>query len=177
MKEIRKDSFVYRVAYGIDAYPPEKTSLCGMFWKFIFMLFAWPLLVIAATSIGIVFYAVGFLVAAKPNFSDGGIDYYEKWPEIRGHRIWPITVLAIITALGLIYEIIFSSAAKTAVAFGASHPILIISGLAVIGVIITVFANQQLKEIMELAMSYLRAKKEKVCPMIKFVGAESKEEK
>lgn len=173
-----KQEFMYRTAYGLNEYPPEEVTKCGLFWKFVFMFFImWPFLfIILGISMGLG-YAVGFFVASKPKFPSGRLVYYGRWPKIKGHRIWPITVLAIIITLLSFYEIIFSSAAKTAVAFGASHFNLIIIGLVASGVIAAVFANRYLREVINLSVDYLKAKKNKVCPMIKFVDAENREEK
>jgi hypothetical protein len=44
--ELRKDGFLYAFAYAWASNPPEKTSLCRFFWRLILSLcFGWPLVV------------------------------------------------------------------------------------------------------------------------------------
>ena len=91
--DIRKDSFLYRVAYfhkDEESPQPIVTNLCLFFWRFVFYF---PIV----SGIVLPAYFVGLLFGRYPDFE--GLPFashpYNRWPKIRGYRILPIVVLLV----------------------------------------------------------------------------------
>lgn len=109
-----KSSLVYKIAYGLNKREnrPEKTTRCRLFWKTVFMLFlGWPaggLLLAITLAVGLVAITIigciEFTFSRRPTWYEkekGSRDMFtpiEKWPTIRGHRVWPISVFILVFA-------------------------------------------------------------------------------
>ena len=104
-KEIRKDSFSYKVAYGMTRFPPRRINHC-LFWRrFLLMFFIGiPLKYLLGSIVMGVMFLISLPFAARPAVfnKDTGDSFvsYRKWPKIKGYRIRPIYLLL---PLGLYY--------------------------------------------------------------------------
>lgn len=176
--EIKKSGFVYQVAYGLtDEHElPYEVSLCRLFWKFMGMFFVgWPIIGII---VGISF-VVGFFFARRAAFFAGDPKSYltipyKVWPRTAsGKRIWPIWFVLGGGALWLL-SATTKSVASTVSAVKTLFILKIIGTVAVVLIIVWLavgffhsFFFQS--EAWQLAKAYCKAKKEKVCPIIKVV--------
>lgn len=189
--EIKKGSFVYKVAYGnTKKYKiPNQTNLCRLFWRFIGMFFVvWPILGLLYGILVTVLSVAGFLVAHRltlfkgDSHTDNLFIPIKHWPQMREHRVYPIVVLLI---AGVAKSLIFwyqaigyaSWVALIAVAkFFVSNIVLSIIG-SIIAVMLAIFlVHSFLKtETGRLFKSYVAAKKQKVCPLINIVEYDTAE--
>ncbi|MDP3999128.1 MAG: hypothetical protein Q8P76_00860 [bacterium] len=164
--EIRRSGWVYRMAYPKwwSNYQPDRPSLCSLFWRVLAMTLIVRLVMLSLLQMA------GFLFANKVDLAGMGRDLYvpyESWPTIRGHRVWPIAILALIGAValavdnpevlkvgGLVVAVIVS---VVSVAFGIA--VFIVGGIPAI----------RKNEAVKLTVEYIKAKKQKVCPLVKVV--------
>ena len=190
MKIIR-DSLSYKIAYNHPLYfaPPEETTLCRFFWRFVFsLLISWPLFVLAAAVLWVVFSLifppvatlVGFLFGYRPNqkilwcrFMEDGSRIMEQFqlPKMCGHKIFPVYLLV----LGWIfYSFYFCISGKFC--FATDHApsclerlvgvtmvlvcFLLIQGIASYG--LPLIKNSKLGQ-------YIKVSKSKLCPVVEFV--------
>lgn len=161
--EIKKNSFLWKIAYGFWNGDKETktTNLCVFFWR-----------VVAAFFIAIpIISIIGFLFAHGLSIKedDGGVlTPYKKWFTIKRHRVYPITVLLIlvvvlnIVRLGMYYGLKY-------LIYGIGALVGIVALACAILLIMNGFRKFRESEILQLVKSYIRAKKEKVCPTINFV--------
>jgi len=181
--EVRKTSFVYKVAYAWDesSQKPVKTNLCRLFWRFIFSIFImWPLgQPFLKLIIGII-WVLAFLFSKRPDWENGPPEDlfpdYKRWPRFRGHRVWPVTVI-----LGAILVWLVFGSIKDLVAYLPWGDILIyiswgymlIYSLIVAGIVaclIFSFICRRFSksETWKFVKEYVLAKKKKVCPEVWF---------
>jgi MFS family permease len=158
---IRKNSFLWKMAYGswgeLDR-EIKTTNLCKFFWRFVAAFFiVIPLI-----------YIIGFFVAHGPD-TKGILRPYRKWPKIKGHHVYPITVFLIfVVALGIVrlgmyigmYNLIFG----TSIIVG-----IVVLMIVVLWFIASSFQTFRESDTFQLVRSYIRAKKDKVCPTITFI--------
>lgn len=176
MKELRRTSRVYKIAYGLTMHHevPRQTSLCAIFWRTVWMgLVVWPTLIVLFLMFGTLvssswFLTVGYRPTTRHESSDKFFVPIEKWPEVAGRRIWPIWIWTV----GLI---LFYSKALTEVVIGFlyTYSQYILWGVAVMLVLLAILVTapsirRQLREIeeWELIKDYLTAKKRRVCPIV-----------
>jgi hypothetical protein len=102
---VKKNGFLFHLAYGLHSAPPKRTSRCELFWQTVFMLFiGWPIVLIIVGIVIVVAVSWGLLFASRPSWrkvekaSDSAFVPIEKWPKIAGHPVWPFTVAVIICA-------------------------------------------------------------------------------
>lgn len=166
---VSRNSILYKIAYSFSEYTPRETNLCRFFWRVIGMSILIPILTIIVLFVSAVIYFLCFFVASKPDWDIYGGDSipYKRWPEIHGHRVWPITVISI---LCLIYAMIVYAPIGVAKVwdsidfYGLIFFGIVAFVLAIIGA--TRFARSELGGITK---EYIVAKKRKICPLIKFV--------
>ncbi len=171
--EVGKKSFLYKTAYGFNYYEPTAKSLCVFFWKFVFMFFlGWPLI----TALRAILFVVGFFFGCRPRFSNidelynNVAERYDKWPHIKGFRILPIYL---VIALGIIILYVFSGPFR---GFIVGTIIGVVLSVVIIGVFSrknSSFFVKEIKKLKEnsavrLCIEYVKAKKQKVCPIINF---------
>lgn len=163
--KIRRSGWVYRMAYPewCSDYQPDRLSLCSLFWRLLAMILIVHLIIVSVLQI------IGFFFAHKVNFSNSRKLYepYESWPEIRGHRVWPISILALAGSI-----LILVNASEVAIACGKI--IAVVVGLTTIALGITFFITGGIpavrkNEAVRVAVEYVKAKKQKVCPLVKVV--------
>lgn len=180
--EIKKNSFLWKIAYTWsnkeEAQEVKTTNLCRFFWRVMLGLVLATVVIILYYVILLCEFLFGFFVArypvAKGIHSQKGpfnIVKYQKWPTVKGHRIYPIVVLLI------------SAAAIGIVEVGIHYPkdlmygIGILIGLVALVVLVAIkgwfitsgFKRFRRSDAYRLTKEYLRARKEKVCPTIIFV--------
>lgn len=202
--EIKRNSWMYKVAYGFEAKKPKRTNLCSFFWKFVLMLLGgWPLALIAmgvffALGVVVVFitfisgFFAGFFVGYRPSIYEGESRKkfwipYKKWPKIKGYRILPIYfVLPVLvyfavnvldwTALWImlsglpaaILSMIFGMLGV--LSFLAIAAIIFLLMAGIVWGVVALFDRFFKTGIGTLIKEYVKAKKRKVCPIIKFIG-------
>ncbi len=111
--KISRSSWSYKFAYGWSDSYLEQTSLFRFFCRLVLSVFPWAVLfcgkLISIAFVAILFI-IGFLFAQQPeilsqNQGKEAFSPYEKWPTIYNHRIRPITLIGIIAAAYLSFEI------------------------------------------------------------------------
>ena len=172
--KIKKDSFVYKVAYGLTSFPPLQINHCRFWKRFILMLvIVWPI-VILFLGIGM---TIGFIItlpfAGRPAIlkEESGEFFipYKKWPKIKGHFLRPIYFLL---PLGLYYFpglYYFRSLFLTLFTLITTNIGLSIMGICMIAILLIYsFKLLSKTEAYQLTQDYLKAKKQGICPMITF---------
>ena len=176
MIKIKKDSFLYEVAYGLFTHPPQYTNICRFCFRFVWMfLINWPIVIIFVSILFAVLFTIGFPFASRPGIGRGEIntDYfpYKKWPEIKGHRIFPIYFLLLFALY--YFRSAFSGPWELLVGFFT----LMITNIGLssigtsLGIVLLIYGFKLLSrtEAYQLTQDYLKAKKQGICPMVKFV--------
>lgn len=178
--EIKRDGILYGIAYGLCEKKPMETSLCKLFWRIPFCLVGWIFVIIVAIAFILLVSIMGFLVSKRfPVFTDDKkgdkrgeilVDF-ERWPTLRGYRIYPIVVAGIALAIWQ-YDYTLNTIGYYAVDVVAVYwlGILLALGIMVAFVFLVVLLGAVLEtETYKLIKEYLKAKHEKVCPKVKFV--------
>ena len=175
--KIKKNGWIDKIAYGLNAKCPEHTNLCKLFWRTLFMLFiGWPLTLVLIAVALFVAYAIGFFMASKPTIgmsmaSEKAFVPIEKWPKIMGHRIWPINVISLCAIVCVAWQYVPAAAMAVTgwLSVNVSMAMMIFVGALLIialGYAIRKFFES---ELWELAKAYISAKKQKICPIVEFV--------
>jgi hypothetical protein len=186
---INMSGFIYKVAYGWShawRKPPEQTNLCGLFWRSVLAtVLIWPFYGLC--------FVVGFLFAARPQvyyqeawgrhtFNGALFTSYKRWPAIPlgddRIPIYPGTVLILaagLTGLGYIFWQWPADALVVLTFVG------VILGLAALLIRFQAFEHlghwldtkawahktaDAFDETAELAIEFVKAKKQRVCPII-----------
>jgi hypothetical protein len=188
--EIKKSGLIFKLAYGNPNHYIHsfETNLCQIIRNIISNLFTNTILgilkaigyVLLFAIEGIVFF-LGFWFARRPAVFKGEERAfktrltvgYKTWPTFKGWRIYPIWILIIfmvfINRVGIVLSI------KSNAISAAQHSILLPNfwfGLGVCVVLILIACMTKTaseSETFVVFRAYLRAKKEKVCPMVKIV--------
>lgn len=187
--KLKKRSFVVKVAYLFSDKNkiPAKTNICSLFWRLplnlCFAIVVYPVCIVFLSvlyifaALFVTVFGLFFAYRFNWNLSLGKIAVpYEHWPKIDEENIAPFTVLVLLGVIGLFgyavwlvfAEIMEPSAITAAI---ASHPVIF---SLVSGIIILTFLAFGLREFFksetgQLARAWLRAKKEKVCPLVEIV--------
>ncbi|MCH7758964.1 hypothetical protein IID20_01245 [Patescibacteria group bacterium] len=176
--EIKKDSFLWKVAYfnTPSHRQPQSTNLCRFFWRFVWMFFIGVPFACLALGIFVGFvFIISFLFALYPTLlkENSGKEFapYKKWPRIKGYLLRPIYLLL---PLVLYYLRSVFLALFTLITTNIGLSIMGIC-MIVIGLIFG-FKLLSKTEAYQLTKSYLGAKKQGVCPIITFVNVPEKTE-
>jgi MFS family permease len=164
--ELSKKSFFCKVAYLVteDDKIPAQTSLCKLSWRFVLNLFI--VLPIVCVVVALL-WTCAFLFARRLTFCEGDskkdlFTPYKRWPKVGGYRIWPLWFF------WAFFLYLFP---------GGMVPATAIVGCIVVFIILFAFAcmgYDRLKERLpsqrqkepSVFMEYIRAKKQKVCPIV-----------
>lgn len=102
--KVKKDGWIRKItAYDKDNLP-RNINLHELLRRTLFMLFiGWPMAIILFAAVAVIYvllYFVGFWFALRPVTRKDGLVYnwlipIRRWPKIKGHRIWPLTVLVL----------------------------------------------------------------------------------
>lgn len=170
--EIKKGSLVCQLAYLFHENKaiPSQVNGCQLFTRFIFFgVFAIFLL-----CVGAILFVIGLPFAARPSlFDDDNTTaawvHYQSWPRINGHRIYPLWP---ILTLWMLYNL----SATQAVMVGVLHATIFSTTFwSILGVIVAfilavmIYVVIKESETVDLAREFIKAKKRKVCPIIKIV--------
>lgn len=171
--EINKSSWLCKLAYGIEETEeqPDKTTLCAFFWRCVYMFFiGWPWFVLMSIIMILVAGVLGFFTAERPDYNNESGELtvpYKHWPTVedRGEkvRIYPIWVLAEFVVVYLLTRGIINYPLYALSVVGG----IIISALGIGGLTyaLTWLCDSQVGSLIK---AYLKAKKQKVCPIIRF---------
>ena len=169
-----KSHWLYRFAYRLRTKPDE-VNLCQFTRAILLALICWPLFGVfwlcvvstfAVYQIGAL--SVGYTLYRKDPFE--GRHRCKRWPSVRGHRILPIWFIAVgLVVLGLHWLV----GSWTGVAFyGACLVIGALLGTG-LGWLWLNKIGPRTSHTRQLALAYLKARKQKVCPIIKFTDSET----
>lgn len=180
--QIKKNSFAYRVAYRrpfekyFGVYSPKgTTTLCQFFWRFMRSLFiVWPI----QMTLFVAMHCLVFLDAEWPN-KEGKILPIKGWPKLWGWRIRPGVILLLIFYGWLWVVSPTKTKETTVIGLSGIAAICLVVVLVVIALKIENKIEAQKKNRGErvapkdgpfsLFVAFLKAKKQKICPIIEFV--------
>ncbi len=168
--EINKNGALYKLAYFLED-PPEQVNLCQFFWRLVLMI--------------IIVGPICLVVEALFGFSVNSNRFVVQWPKIRKFPLMPATVLPV---LALLYAVCVGLCSLATWARYGHHNgnIFHAPGVALLlSIICTVlllalaasapFVYEKLDraisntEALQVFRAYLKARKEKFCPIITFV--------
>lgn len=183
------DGFVAKVAYGSilkerkEIHIPSKVSMCKLAWRFVTMLLVgWLLQLLAGGIIALLFGiffgiagAVAFFIASYPHLHNNGeleFQHYKRWPKIRGHQIYPLSILLPVAFIWLAVN-------YPAIAISIGYCVAVIALIILAAFLVCMCVEWREKRgqrppsskpgPVRLAVEYLKAKKQKVCPIVEFV--------
>lgn len=170
--EIKKGGFVCQLAYLFreNKEIPSQVNGCQLFTRFIFFgVFAIFLL-----CVGAILFVIGLPFAARPSLCDDDNTtavwvHYQSWPRINGHRIyplWPILTLWMLSNLSATQAVMIGVLHATI--FSTTFWLIIGSFVALIVVVMIRIAIKE-SETVDLVREFIKAKKQKVCPIVKIV--------
>jgi hypothetical protein len=176
--QISKDSFVYKVAYGYEKEynRPASGSLCSLLGHFFLsLLILTPSNFLLNLALGVVFGFFGLLSGYRLALKDDGPknDIFvkiEKWPTIQGHRALPIVIIpALGFVTGLTWLLILVRSDLLALLM---NPFFWFATSAVITLTLLTWGIRSFlrSESYSIFRAYLKAKKDKVCPLVTFVS-------
>lgn len=173
MYELKRDSWVLRIAYGHTNNVPDSVSLCKLFWRTTGMfLFGWPgtFLVMFFLNLCLIFGFGKRLTFFQKDKPVGSIVDIEYWPKILGLRIMPLPIFVVGVILGVIFIII-----KQCLIFFAEvlkkHqlPEVQLRGVYIgVAISVAILALYWLSttDYGKLFKGYIRSLKQKFCPVI-----------
>jgi hypothetical protein len=177
--KLRKKGLLVKMAYAFKREDdiPKRTSLCKFFWRFIGHLVVVPIFFFIFFISLLVASFFGFFVAKRPTvFKNGSMVHYEKWPSVCGHRIYPISILLGIFICYVIRESVLESTSIIKESIYNNIHILkspitlyVIIGISIIIIGLISYRMFKKSETYRLIKAYIRAKKEKVCPIIEII--------
>ena len=171
--EIEKRSLLYKFAYPLPNHD-RQTSLCAFIPRCVYSLFViWPFLILAMIMLllSLAVMAFGASLFGRKIDIDGSSDFYpiEKWPKPFGIRAWPFLLILVFIAMTVIYSL---QNYLLGLLFNKIFWIV----LLVLGFIVTfvlLLAVLTKSKIYMLFKEWIRAKKNKYCPVIYFVNNKS----
>jgi len=189
--EISKNSWLYEVAYLTikEENRPKMTNLCRFFWRIVLMLFiAWPALLIIWCVFVIIASIVGFLVGERLSFSksdDLRKEYksdilvpYEHQLTVGGKRILPIQLILALGSGWLVgcygwsvAKLLYYSLLSVG-RYWLMDRLSVIAEffIGIVGIIFLWWLVYKLYnfEFVHFAKEYISARKQKICPIIRF---------
>lgn len=212
--EIKKNTLMYKIAYGWQSEEPFQTNLCQFFWRLVFSLFViWPPYLTIRAFEFLIIRGVGSIFAVllfgyRPvNWEKARVQGYRPfepiswWPAIcdDNYHVMPIMVLLILSGLllalwligvivvgetvsqGLLLRYLGSFTEAPATLYNVIFIPLITGFITIVTVAIFILFISvvwlgilvsgefiQKSEWGQIIRAYLRAKKDKVCPIIWF---------
>src|SRR3989344_5672685 len=179
--KFNRDGFLFRVVYGWKnkSDTPEKkhqTNICSLFWATVFaVLLAWPFIIITS-----IFWWVVRIVGAIPamvlfGYKPTGYSWkshplsfvpIEWWPKVTIYeKKWHVMPIVLILVL---VTFLIGSFVVIVVVFVLRY-VIVSSVLVMILIIIIMKApNPKKTEVWRMVTSFVKAKKEKVCPIVTF---------
>lgn len=183
---IRKDGFVCRVAYNHPLFgakkPPEKTSLCKLFWRFLLLGFlGWPLTYTFYTVIMTAFLCIAFFFAHRPTLKGSVLFVPIKW--MHGFwPFWPALVCWYVYSIRTVWTSGFRTKGMTeplniflsegTVVLTSCFLAIVIIGASCAGIAHlwkkgeTVQVKPSEWEWVKISRAYLKARKQKICPIV-----------
>lgn len=185
MGPIKEGSFLFKVAYGATSKNniPNQVNLCRFFWRCVLMFFiVWPICwtfvgfaILIGSVIGILF---GYRIDLRNHRATELFVPIKRWPTIMGKRWWPVAILEIL--LGIYFFYWFLSSVSNPVFMSAlcqTVPFVTFAGVILAIILITVsVAWFGQSSVGKMIRAYIKAKKQKICPMIPIIK-KAKEER
>ncbi len=107
MDMLKRDTLLFKIAYGLDDDIPAQTTTCRLSWRIVSgVLVRWPVVIFVVSLVSLIASVIGILFARRVHFGDNfnptiPIRY---WPTFLGHRIWPASILGSGWLAYLVYE-------------------------------------------------------------------------
>ncbi len=181
--QLKRNGFVYKVAYDWSSNDTYETSVCTLFWRFLFGFFVvWPLGLLLI--FGLILPWGVLALAAVPSFSGETDELYvpiKKWPlKIGGNNISLGMILLAAMVLWMLaippLSLMKGASVDTSVwmLYGAVMGTILWMFLVGGGVVLLYKATKDRVErndggFTSLLLAYIRAKKQRVCPKVEFV--------
>ncbi|MBI5077170.1 hypothetical protein HZB94_02210 [Candidatus Falkowbacteria bacterium] len=178
---ISKNSALYKYTY-LWYRPPEnnQTNLCQFFWRFILAISVFPISAGILFALAIFFSIIFELIAVifcgyyfPPTVPFINPEDYRRisWlPKIKGYHILPIYPI-ILSGCGFLcwqYPV-----ALEVIGLIALMVLFILLGIAIIALFGRCFSFVKKSSAYQLTAAYIKAKKERVCPIITFIDGQT----
>lgn len=183
--QLRKDGFIYKVAYRYRGAETKQTNVCRLFWAFtLSLLLVWPFIILIFIPLQCILlllcFVGGALFGVRPNVLKGDADNlifvaYTHWPKWHGRNVMPgLLVLAIGAGYGLFWVSAFLYAARAVIwAVLMNHDTwFVVSAMLSTALLVWLIRALWKGGAFNLTKAYLKAKKDKVCPTVLFVESE-----
>lgn len=176
---IRKDGWIYKIAYGCRRSKPKQSTICGIFWAFTTSLFLiYPLAFLTYTILLAVCFVVGLLFAKRPAIFEEDSDFpfvsYHHWPQWQGENVRPI-ILIFIYALGhgLYWSLskLYHQRTEIYALITEFYRLGLLTFILIVLIVNLCWLIRKLRRegVFSLLKAYLQAKKTKLCPLVVFV--------
>lgn len=174
MKSLEPDSFIVKVAYYFredDDALPKQTSLCALFWRFVFHLIcipiAWAIYAVWFVVASILGFAAGYRLKTEAEMStnkESNFTPIQRWPKFLGVRV---TIVNLVILVGIIVALALSVRALFRVILSLPHW-SISTAAGVVGVLLLILLQKKTK-VLSLTWEFLKATKRGLCPIITIV--------
>ncbi len=190
--KIKEDGFIYNVAFLGNLFK-KQISLCKIFWRFLLGFFIfWPLILVLGSFCIACISIVVFLIAKRFTSKNPPAitTHFRRWPTVRGHRVYPISIIIPAIAVYGIYILSWPSISSsiityitTALDFFIKHGgiffLSAVSAVCIIAILIIAWGIIIFwrSEVGLLFREYCSAVHRKVCPFVEIIPVKLKEEK
>lgn len=193
----KRDGRLHRLAYNWNpdwrSAKPARTSICTLFWLTVLaVLVLWPLLVVTRVF-GWVVRIIGFLPAlvlfgcrpAGPSWR--GLDMLQandsllpfvqikRWPKAFGYHLMPGVYLLLVGVIFTIGVVVWMLATNLIIGwffgkwvFGTKYGPWVFSTVMLTLILLVFRAKTKDTEEYRLVMGFVKAKKERFCPIVEF---------
>jgi len=183
MLTLNKKSWVVRLAmFGSERETPSQISACVLFWMMVggvVMGILYPFGITIKYTLIALGYVLGFFFAYRPvhlkserNYERDLFVEYKSWPTVDGQKVTPFSVIVLGAILyGLVYGIVYLvGLCGTIPDYVWSAPTLIIvSGVIAFALAIWGMVRFVRSDFGKVTGEWLRAKKNKMCPMVRII--------
>lgn len=179
--KIKKDSHIYRYVYYLSDYPPKQANLCRFFWRFAGMTLLYPIFGALVVIAGFILVLARLFsrpiagVKSEFHFKDPYKDlmeFQDTAPRVYGFPLRLGYLFGIVGIPLLVFLIWSSSDAE----LGAKVFLTILAAIGYGGLFLGIREDYspaikervQESDFIRVVKEYVKAKKQKVCPIIEF---------
>lgn len=180
MRELKRSGMIFKIAYGWtpEENIPSQISLCKLFWRVVWVTpLVWLFLFPLSWLIVSILFVLSFLWnGTRPGVLKGdghqGFIEIRRWPTLRGLRLSPGLLIIIVALLHFVWRNREKLSSAGGQLFKEFAPGLIFLGYVIGSVCLVVLSSLALSyfsnsEAWRLFKAFLRARKERVCPILK----------
>ncbi len=173
--KFKKKGVLYKIAYydtGMGyVFYPSRSNLCNFFWRIVWkiaLLCCLGFVIALVFTFLIVLSPFGLLFGLRPGLRKVDMNPFvpiQLWPKPFGVRCWPLLLMILIGVVWFFYSIRYD----LLLVFSSYIFWMVIGILAILFTAFLIYSYLVQTETHQLFWAWLKAKKDKVCPLVLFV--------